>query len=453
MMQTLLWIVTGSLIGVVLVLLLLPTTRRALQALLKRVDGMSMAHSPPDFSAVRRIRTVLGGFFTVASVLVALALSSNLVVDFATANTARSDGLQVAAKGFAGTARARAATSDIVLDVVIRPASFAGCTDGFEPHTVSEGSTTASWTPGAAGAGATHASSGTLLELVATAAATKLADDADSTDISASGGAVCWLRATCSGCSLSRAATVRVTSHWSAQVMAWRLATVDAEGDWVSAEAVAASPAAALLGAGGADTANVTASAGLMLDVQSESVALVGHVLDDERVTPAKAVDAFITQDLAQGVPTTRSVQGISPEVSSTALSLTVQPSTVFATTKLTTVYTFTQLVSAIVGVVIGIMGAFTAGFATFEKTLGPRLECLCSRTGLVETEAEAMELAREELRAASRGRGGGDGSKLHRPSMIASASGSGEALSAARGTNPLHSSKRAASAGGKAKA
>ena len=229
--------------------------------------------------------------------------------------------------------------------------------------------------------------------------------------------------------------------------MAWRLATVDAEGDWVSAKAIAASPAAVLLGAGGADTIT-TASAGLMLDVQSETVALVGHVLDDERMTPARAVDAFITQDLAQGVPTTRSIQGIDPGTSSTSLSLTVQPSTVFATTKLTTVYTFTQLVSAIVGVVIGIMGAFTAGFATFEKTLGPRMECLCSRTGLVETEAEAMALAREELRAASRGREGGDGSKLHRPSMIASASGAGEdgaAPLSAKGENPLRARKSAA--------
>lgn len=110
-----------------LVLLLVPSSRQSVQTGLRAIDSMAQEHKPEEYAAVRRISTATGGYCTVLAVLVALASSTALVLDFAFRNSATSDGLQVATAGAQGASRAAAAKADVVLDAVMHETTIAPC--------------------------------------------------------------------------------------------------------------------------------------------------------------------------------------------------------------------------------------------------------------------------------------------------------------------------------------
>lgn len=111
-----------------------------------------------------------------------------------------------------------------------------------------------------------------------------------------------------------------------------------------------------------------------MLDVRQENLALVGHILDDERSGLAVQASGYRVQDMRSGASTTRTVAAIDPSSSRTTLRLDVGRSQVFASTRIYTLYTFPQVVSLIGGLTVGILGAFKAAFAMFEKVLGDKV-------------------------------------------------------------------------------
>lgn len=108
-----------------------------------------------------------------------------------------------------------------------------------------------------------------------------------------------------------------------------------------------------------------------MLDVRDESVALVGHILDDERGGGLVQRTGFRVQDMRSGVTSSRTIVSIDPSSSSTTLRLAVSRSPIFASTRVSPVYTLPQVVSSIVGLTVGILGGFKAAFSAFERALG----------------------------------------------------------------------------------
>lgn len=167
--------------------------------------------------------------------------------------------------------------------------------------------------------------------------------------------------------------------------MGWRLATTDAEDGWAFANGTALSPVA------DASAQNETELDGLMLDTRRETIAFVGHILDDDRGGELRQTNGYRVQDMRSGASTTRPAGAIDPVDSSTTLHLQIGRSAVFASTKISTVYSFGQVVSSVVGLTVGILGGFKAAFAAFERVFGSQLVWLCGMSGRVVTEEEAM--------------------------------------------------------------
>jgi len=387
--QLLAWAAAGCLVVALVLLLLAPCTRLILQLCLRTIDQMSTSHSQEEFAATRIIHTPAGGFFSVAAVLTALAMSTSLVMEFAVANTARSDGLQVLATGIPGAERAAGASSDMVIDVTARPAPFVRCADALSLQ-VSIGSVVGLRSDAPASGLTAAARSGTVSDFAARTSITERALG-DGTN-------VCWLRALCQNCSFDRSATLTVRAHWSSQILPWRLAMLSSEGTWVSVAGTAASPAAA------GNASGLSGAAGLeRLRGQSEAITVIPHLTTDSRSSPARQTTGFVVQDARLREASVGAIDDVRPSSSDVALSLRLQTSAVLATVSLTSVYTLTQLLSAIVGVVVGILGSFGGLFSSFERTVGKRLVWLCGRTGLVSSEEEAMSMASEREAAARR--------------------------------------------------
>lgn len=81
---------------------------------------------------MRGIPTVTGGWFTVTGLLVALAASSSLLVQFAYRNKVTTDGLRVATQGVPGASRAAATRTDVVLDVAVPQTQLVGCPNAMQ---------------------------------------------------------------------------------------------------------------------------------------------------------------------------------------------------------------------------------------------------------------------------------------------------------------------------------
>ena len=92
------------------------------------------------------------------------------------------------------------------------------------------------------------------------------------------------------------------------------------------------------------------------------------------------------------GALLSRAVTEIDPAASTTTLRIQVSRSPVFASTRVTRAFTFVQVVSSIVGLTVGILGAFTASFAIFERICGEQMVWMCGKTGRILTEEEAMD-------------------------------------------------------------
>lgn len=128
-----------------------------------------------------------------------------------------------------------------------------------------------------------------------------------------------------------------------------------------------------------------------MLDVKEETLAFVGHILDDERGDDVVQESGFRVQDTRVGTFSTRAVGAVDPDSSSTTLRLNINRSPVFASTRVTRAFTFVQVVSSVVGLSVGILGAFKAAFALYERRCGEHMEWMCGRTGRLLAEKEAV--------------------------------------------------------------
>lgn len=227
------WSLSTSIIGLLALLLLVPVLRGPIQTGLRTIDSMSMDHEPEQFAAVRRISTPTGGWCTVAALLIAVAASSSLVLEYAYRNYSRTAGLEVAATGVPGARRAASATASVLLDVVVQPASFVACDDSLSLEAAS-GSDVAN---SGDGSGEAHTSTPSLLQLTATVEMLQTQTRDGLHDL-------CWLRATCTDCGLPQAVQLVLQSHWSVQVIGWRVAATDAENVWAFAQGTATSPVA-----------------------------------------------------------------------------------------------------------------------------------------------------------------------------------------------------------------
>jgi hypothetical protein len=186
----------------------------------------------------------------------------------------------------------------------------------------------------------------------------------------------------------------------------------------------------------------VTSVATQTLASHQERLALVGHILDDSRATPAAQQSGLIVQDLRSATTTLGDATRIDPAKTVTTVTLLLEPSSVFASTDLQNVFTETQLLSAILGMVFGILGSFTAGFAMFETLLGRRIRWLCGDTGIIESESEALEkkksLSRQALESRSAGKMSG------RPTVIMPVDDAGTVMADNPITRPRFAGKRA---------
>lgn len=220
-------------------------------------------------------------------------------------------------------------------------------------------------------------------------------------------GPVCWTRGKCTGCQFRSAAEVALRTHWSVQSVAWRLASTDAEGMWVSVNGLV-SPATA-------SGASVLGNGSRMLERHSETLALVPHVAIDDTPTggmlggkagSSGSVDAsgsskgrvstgLIPQDLSREATSRTNEADVNPALARAELRLVVERSAVFSDLRISQISSETQLISAIAGIVVGVLGAFASGFRTFEAHCGERLVWMCGPTGRIATEADALGRAR----------------------------------------------------------
>lgn len=127
-----------------------------------------------------------------------------------------------------------------------------------------------------------------------------------------------------------------------------------------------------------------------MLAERTEAIALVAHLLDNE-VTGEQS-SGLRPQNALTGATTTRPVDGIDPSNTVTVLTIHLERSGVFATTRVLPAYSLAQVISSIVGLTVGILGGVKAAFAVFERLLGERLAWLVGAPGLVATEADALD-------------------------------------------------------------
>lgn len=198
--ENIVWAVSSSLIASVAIMLLVPSARPPMQCCLQKIDAMSSDHQPEQFSAVRRISTPLGGWCTVAAILVALGASSSLILEWAYLNASSTDGLQVAATGVPGADRAAAATADILLDVVLQPASFVPCSDSAILHVTSGSDSASSADPLGSSRVEQAADSRTMVQMAATVGIQDLrVSKGNATEEQHR---LCWLRASCDDCGL-----------------------------------------------------------------------------------------------------------------------------------------------------------------------------------------------------------------------------------------------------------
>lgn len=152
-----------------------------------------------------------------------------------------------------------------------------------------------------------------------------------------------------------------------------------------------------------------------MLERHSETLALVPHVAIDEtptggmlggRSSSASSVDVpggskgrvstgLIPQDLSREATSRTSEADVNPIVAHAELRLLVERSAVFSDLRISQISSETQLLSAIAGIVVGVLGAFASGFRVFEAHCGERLVWMCGPTGRIATEADALGRAR----------------------------------------------------------
>jgi len=372
--ETAVWGVLMSLIALVIILLLVPSMRSFLHSGLKLVDIMAMSHRQPEFAALRKISTPSGGLFTIMAISIALGSSANLVLQFTFSNFITTNNLQVAADGVTGADQAALATSDILLDVIVRPASFVPCSESLQ-LVVSSGQASAS--SSIANASALTLFQGSLVQMASTAQLTQL-DEKSS--------AVCWLRASCGGCSLKATVSIEAQAHWSVQIVGWRLAALDATGTWSTTGGVAVPPVL------DSKVQNASQHRAEMLDTQSEVVGFVSHLLDDQRGSSPINKDGIFVQNRLAGSAESRAVDSIDPSKTTTNLRIRVERSTVFATSRITPVFTLAQLVSSILGLALGILGGFKVAFAVFEWYAGSSFKWLLGHTGVIGSEDEAIK-------------------------------------------------------------
>ncbi|KAA0158884.1 hypothetical protein FNF31_05177 [Cafeteria roenbergensis] len=378
-LQVSLGISAGAVLVVLGLMLVFPCARTFMWPVLAAVDGFRVAHAQPRFAAVRVVPTVTGGVFTLAAAVAALALASALVVGYFGANTLRSSSLKVEATGVENAHLAASATGDILFDAVFQPMRSVACASAAELVVDSP--------------------SGDVSQLAATASTSVLQQSGT--------GPVCWTRGKCTGCQFRSAAEVALRTHWSVQSVAWRLASTDAEGMWVSVNGLV-SPATA-------SGASVLGNGSRMLERHSETLALVPHVAIDDTPTggmlggkagSSGSVDAsgsskgrvstgLIPQDLSREATSRTNEADVNPALARAELRLVVERSAVFSDLRISQISSETQLISAIAGIVVGVLGAFASGFRTFEAHCGERLVWMCGPTGRIATEADALGRAR----------------------------------------------------------
>lgn len=223
----------------------------------------------------------------------------------------------------------------------------------------------------------------------------------------ASTGPVCWTRGKCTNCQFQSAAVLLLRAHWSVQTVAWRLASTDAEGVWVSVSGLVSPASEASI----ATLANTSR----MLERHSESLAFVPHVAVDETPTggmigrsassssatetasgaKGRVSTGLIPQDLSRKATSRTSEADVNPSVARAELSLSVERSAVFSDLRVSQISSETQLISAVAGIVVGVLGAFASGFRMFEAHCGERLVWMCGPTGRIATEEAALGRAR----------------------------------------------------------
>lgn len=200
------WITSSAIISALLLLLLVPAIRPPLHCCLKQIDSMSTDHQPEQFSAVRRISTSTGGWCTVAAMLAAVAASSSLLLAYAYLNGISTAGLQVAATGVEGADRAASAASDMVLDLVLQPASFVTCEEALVLRATS-------------GSEQVSSSDNSRSQAINTPSVVQFAATATMRDFRPSEypeQRLCWMRAVCQDCGLPAVAMIEAEGHWSA---------------------------------------------------------------------------------------------------------------------------------------------------------------------------------------------------------------------------------------------
>lgn len=184
------WAVSSSLVSFLLLLVLTPCARDATQACLRSLDGFASAHSPPQYAALRKISTPVGGWCTVLGILTAVAASSNLVVQYAYNNSVATDGLRVATQGVEGAEQTAAARTAMVMDVVVPALQVVGCNQSMELTVLQAGVSIAS-------DGGGPAPPHSLGRLTASAETHTLLRPGHTRSIP-----LCWMRAVCLDCGL-----------------------------------------------------------------------------------------------------------------------------------------------------------------------------------------------------------------------------------------------------------
>lgn len=341
-----------------------PWARSTIQVGLRAVDGMSSKYSLDDQGEMVIVKTAAGGWFTVLAVLLAVAASSSLLkqhshssismseeyttsttgtlseltsagpsnsttpstfrapmaqcsqrnnVSAANASTVSVDELRVAAQDVPGAGRAAGVRTDVVLDVAIPNTQLVGCLDALQ-LTVAQGHVSITSNDGQAALGKS------LMGLTASVEIQELATGGGY------GASLCWMRAICTDCGLTEVTSLRVDAHWAAQVVGWRLATMDAESAWSLESGVAVPPAI------DAGVPNASMYADEMLSMRTEAIALVGHLLMDQSDGSETVLsEGFKVHNTHAGLTSTRLVGSIDVNVSMTRLQIEVHRSVVFA--------------------------------------------------------------------------------------------------------------------------
>ena len=431
-------LVAAALCSVLLlgVLLAVPVLRPRLWRALLAVDGFRTAHTQPRFAAVRVVPTSLGGVCTIAAFVTSLAFAASLTVGFASDNTSRASSLMVEADGVLGIDQARAATTTVVLvrASASRHHRHAACFPPSPPIAVScrhrppspRSTSLASSTPALPPQDVVHqpmtgipcASSAALTVLPAAENSLTALQASAATSVltSAPTGDVCRTHASCTGCSVTVATALELRAHWSAQALAWRLATVDAEGRWVTVDGSAAQPGGSASGAVGSSAGVSLGPNGTMLALQTESVSAVPHIMVDStpagrsraarddpvegflgvsltgrRQVTGMVTTGFIPQDLQRTVATGSDPGRLDPSSAATVLRVSLERSAVYAELNVTETTSLTQLLSAVAGIVVGVLGAFSSAFRVAEARCGLRLQWMCGPTGRIASEEAAM--------------------------------------------------------------